>query len=635
MADNTQKVGIQVEVNGVQKTFNSIKDLKEEIKNLQNVAESSDIGSEQYKQAVESLDVLNDKIKEVSQTQKQAAKATEDMAKAEKEAVKETQDLRKQFEVLEDQLFLLAGQGKQNTKEFKDLTVEAAKLNKNIDAVNSSLGENAAGRASAGFSQLKDGFQNLDFDSIKKGFSAVKTALAATGIMLIVQLVGYLVENFDKLSQGSGALAKSLRFVADILKTYIDLVGTVINYLTDTIGLTTEASRAIEAQGEAFVEASAKSKEAIASQSSEYDRLINVAKASGKSTVDLEIAKQQAIINTNRALLQQALDYIKQGGVVTEEQKKLINEQISAVKTASSQIEIIKATESKRVADVNLKRQQEHNANLLKEEERFNKEKLRLREELEQKQLETETAANKFRLDAINEQNAINNESTRIAMDDMSEEELQKQVKKNQDARDLAEREKEGAKLLEQEKYAIALNGLNAIQQVTDVFFAFKSSKLKKGSAEELELAKKAFNVNKALQLATATVTGIQAVQGAFATATASPITAVFPAYPFIQAGIAGVLSAANIAKIAASKFEGGGGSPSTGGGGGGGGASIPAPPTISNQNANVEGTQFDENGKRIGAKNDNTINVVATVGVDEITAKTNRVNVLEKQSTF
>jgi len=48
-----------------------------------------------------------------------------------------------------------------------------------------------------------------------------------------------------------------------------------------------------------------------------------------------------------------------------------------------------------------------------------------------------------------------------------------------------------------------------------------------------------------------------------------------------------------------------------------------------------VEGTQFDENGRRIGSKNDNTINVVATVGVDEITAKTNRVNVLEKQSTF
>ena len=635
MADNTQKVGIQVEVNGVEKTFNSIKDLKEEIKNLQNVAESSDIGSEQYKQAVEGLDVLNEKIKEVSQTQKQATKATEDMARAEKEAVKETQDLRKQFEVLEDQLFLLAGQGKQNTKEFRDLTIEAAALNKKIDAVNSSLGENAAGRASAGFSQLKDGFQNLDFDSIKKGFSAVKTAMAATGIMLIVQLVGYLVENFDSLSQGSGILAKYLRFVGDVIGTIVEKGTQLLNFLTDTIGLTTESSRAIEAQGEAFVEASEKSKEAISSQSAEFDRLITVAKASGKSTVDLEIAKQQAIINTNRALLQQALDYIKQGGVVTEEQKKLINEQIAAVKTASTQIEVIKATEAKRVADKNLEIQKKHSDDLLKEQERFNKEKIRLKEELEQKQTESELAAAKFRATALAEQDAINNESTRIAMDDMSEEELQIAAKKAQANRDLAEREKEGAKLLEQEKFAIALNGLNAVQQVSDVFFAFKSSKLKKGSAEELELAKKAFNVNKALQIATATVSGFQAVQSAFTTAMLSPITTVFPAYPFIQAGLAGVFSAASIAKIAASKFEGGGGAPSTGGSPSSGGASIPAPPTISNQNANVEGTQFDENGRRIGSKNDNTINVVATVGVDEITAKTNRVNVLEKQSTF
>jgi len=572
MADNTQKVGVEVEVKGAEKSISSIKDLKNAIKDARNEqvksAEAFGEGSKEYLTASKRVAELKDKVDDLSDSTK-------------------------------------------------------------------SLGGTGLERASAGMQQFGEGLKNLDFQKVKVGLTAMRTAFAAVGIGLIVQLIAYLVENFDSLSQGSGGLAKSLRFVADIMGSIFETGTKVLNFFTDLIGISSEAERAVEAQGQAFVDASKNSKDAIASQSAEYDRLIGVAKANGKSTVELEIAKQEAIIETNRALLRQALQYVTGGGKVNEEQRKLINEQIAAIETASSQIEIIKSTESRRIADVNLKRQQSHNADLLKEEERFNKEKLRLREELEKKQTESEAAANKFRLDAINEQNAINNESTRIAMDDMSEEELQKQVKKNQDARDLAEREKEGAKLLEQEKYAIALNGLNAIQQVTDVFFAFKSSKLKKGSAEELALAKKSFQVNKALQLATATVTGIQAVQGAFATATASPITAVFPAYPFIQAGIAGVLSAANIAKIAASKFEGGGGSPDTSGGGGGGGASIPAPPTISNQNANVEGTQFDENGKRIGSKNDNTINVVATVGVDEITAKTNRVNVLEKQSTF
>ena len=572
MADNNVQVGLTYKVDGVEKSISSIKDLKSAIKDARN-------------EQVKASEQFGDSSKEYINAAKRVAELTD------------------------------------KVNDLSDST--------------KSLGGTGLERASAGMQQFGEGLKNLDFQKVKVGLTAMKTAFAAVGIGLIVQLISYLIENFDSLSKGSGGLAVALRFVADILKTYIDLIGNVINYFTDLVGITSEAGRAIEAQGQAFEDAAKKSKDAIASQSAEYDRLINAAKASGKSTVELEIAKQQAIIDTNKALLQQALTYLKNGGQLDEAKKKLINDELEAIKTASSQIEIIKATESKRIADVNLKRQQEHNANLLKEEERFNKEKLRLREELEQKQLESETAANKFRLDAINEQNAINNESTRIAMDDMSEEELQKQVKKNQDARDLAEREKEGAKLLEQEKFNIALDGLNAIQQVTDLYFLFKSNKLKKGSKEEEENAKKQFNVNKALQLATATINGIQTVQGAYMTAFASPITAYFPAYPFIQAGIAGVISAANIAKIAASKYGGSGSAPDTGGGGAGGGASIPSPPTISNQNANVEGTQFDENGKRIGSKNDNTINVVATVGVDEITAKTNRVNVLEKQSTF
>ena len=44
-----------------------------------------------------------------------------------------------------------------------------------------------------------------------------------------------------------------------------------------------------------------------------------------------------------------------------------------------------------------------------------------------------------------------------------------------------------------------------------------------------------------------------------------SPITAINPAYPYIQAALAGAVSAANIAKIAASKY-GAGGSVSAGG---------------------------------------------------------------------
>ena len=63
-------------------------------------------------------------------------------------------------------------------------------------------------------------------------------------------------------------------------------------------------------------------------------------------------------------------------------------------------------------------------------------------------------------------------------------------------------------------------------------------------------LAKEGSAVGKAVAVAQATISGISGVQNAFTTASLSPITTVFPAYPFIQAGLAGAFSAIQIKKI-------------------------------------------------------------------------------------
>lgn len=113
-----------------------------------------------------------------------------------------------------------------------------------------------------------------------------------------------------------------------------------------------------------------------------------------------------------------------------------------------------------------------------------------------------------------------------------------------------------------QDDLEIAQKGLTAIQGLTDAFFAFKKRGLEKGSKEELKAAKQQFNTNKALQLGVATVTGIQSVLSAFANGMKNPVPLLGPATAAVYAGIAGITAAANIAKIAATKFEGGGPSP-------------------------------------------------------------------------
>ena len=109
-----------------------------------------------------------------------------------------------------------------------------------------------------------------------------------------------------------------------------------------------------------------------------------------------------------------------------------------------------------------------------------------------------------------------------------------------------------------QDDLELAQKGFAAVQGLTDAFFAFKKRNLEKGSAEELKAAKQQFNTNKALQLGIATVTGIQSVLSAFANGMKNPVPLLGPATAAVYAAIAGITAAANIAKIAASKFEGG-----------------------------------------------------------------------------
>jgi hypothetical protein len=158
--------------------------------------------------------------------------------------------------------------------------------------------------------------------------------------------------------------------------------------------------------------------------------------------------------------------------------------------------------------------------------------------------------------------------------------ELRKQIaQQNEDAVVEIVRKAEEAKRLEQlqtidKGLEWAKKGLDGISALNDIFFAAKSAKVKKGSKEEEALARKQFKFQKALQLGAATIDAAKAVTASIA---ASPVA--FGPVPnpagIASLALAATTGAATIAKIAATKFEGGGGggvdtpTPSIGGGGG------------------------------------------------------------------
>jgi len=131
-----------------------------------------------------------------------------------------------------------------------------------------------------------------------------------------------------------------------------------------------------------------------------------------------------------------------------------------------------------------------------------------------------------------------------------------------------------------------ATQSINAIQNLSDTVFSIRLNKAKKGSAEEEKIARKQFDVNKALQIASATMNGIQSVLAI--TASAVDPTGITTA---IRIGAQAVLTAASVAKIASTRFDssGGGASSSVPSGGalGGGGGAAPSFNIVGNSTAN------------------------------------------------
>jgi hypothetical protein len=182
----------------------------------------------------------------------------------------------------------------------------------------------------------------------------------------------------------------------------------------------------------------------------------------------------------------------------------------------------------------------------------------------------------------------------------------------------------EGFKQLELQKVEWAKQGLTLISELNTLF---------SGQSEAQQ--KRAFEIDKAVKLSSATISGIEGTMNAYSTAQKSPITAVFPAYPFVQAGIAAAFAAVNVAKIAKTKFGGtekatapsGGGSLGTFSQGGGGGQ---PPGGLTSQNTV---TQLNPDGTVAGQGNREAAPMKAYVVESESRAVTERVNKLSNNS--
>jgi len=210
------------------------------------------------------------------------------------------------------------------------------------------------------------------------------------------------------------------------------------------------------------------------------------------------------------------------------------------------------------------------------EEKSANKASLEAKKKAQEEEAESETK----RLENIAE---IQDEFKKKREDELAESEIEKlELEKNRKLKEL-----EDLKASEQQKADVIAFYNNKINNQT-VKNEKTANDKKKKDAKKLEKAKIAFaqkglslisalagkgsDIGKGVAVAQATISGIEGVQNAYSTAQKSPITLLNPAYPIIQAGIAGAFSALQIKKILSTNNS------SSGASGASDNSSVPAP---------------------------------------------------------
>jgi hypothetical protein len=391
----------------------------------------------------------------------------------------------------------------------------------------------------------------------------LRGALISTGIGALVVGVGLLIANFDKVKKVVMTLIPGLSAVGDVVMS-------IVNTVTDFIGVTSEAQRELDKMVSESQKTLRKNQDFLDTQGDKYD----------------EYTKRK---------IQANIDYAAKVKEVAEDETRTEAEKIKYLKDLRDKAD-------RDIFQADKDRQAEKDKKAKEAQDKINEANKKLREEAKEKaKKDAEDLANAKKQQLENTK-ALENEITQAigdAQDKNAEMFMTAQEAEERAINDKYFRIKELAIQQGKDINDIEIQQMNEINDVRLNFQKEKDAKEKEildkkkeediarekaVSDAKIDLAKNTLNlvaeiagegsdIAKGVAVAQATISGIEGTQNAFTTASKSPITTLFPAYPFIQAGLAGAFSALQIRKIMSTPKSGGGGSAV------GGGGSAPAPP--------------------------------------------------------
>jgi len=471
-------------------------------------------------------------------------------------------------------------------------------------------------RLEASFGLLREGFTTADSDKIKTGFQGIGNAMKAIPIFLLIELI----KDWDELSERF----KEFFGIATAGEKQIEALNEEMNKTKEinkslTVSMENEI-KLMEAQGASQDKILAKRKELNALKIRELEIDVELQKAKIKeiflndtiteSVTRQTIALQRKLGNDEAAdILEKALfnDKIAR----SKEQTDAIRTDLISIANLKSEIVVeeakIDTEQRKKAKEISDQRKKdlEDSQKLFDQAWAEEKQKQDNRTESELKDLhELKAQREKSTRELQDLQIKANQEVAAAyqAADDLKkklhEEDLKRQEEAMYKTIDAAKSVAEVFMQLDQTKFNEQKNTIERQLQnealTNEERYALQIDLYNK----ERELKRKQFDINKAFNVVAAIQDGIRSVSGALAnTGTLGPGAIAL-------AAVNATIAAANVAKILATKFDGGvapafkPNAVSTGGAGGNGNPSQQQLPQ--NQASNPQGTNFDSQGNKI-----------------------------------
>jgi hypothetical protein len=460
-----------------------------------------------------------------------------------------------------------------NTKGGQQAIAQTEKLNQKFKQLNQTTGELKTGLKDSGNAILENGgAMGLLNDATGGVAMTIKDAVEATGLFTKGTAIATGAQKIYTLVVGSttGAL-KALRIalVSTGLGAIVVLLGVFVSKMMES----EDASGKLTEQQERLNAELADTKKLTDDLIKSLDFYTNLALASARKRGASERELKKIEIDGINAKLKANTDEINQIKATQDQEYKLTKEQNARIQALREQnqdlvrqgrlsVANFEADQTVKEREEKLKADADLQAKLLENKRKADEEKKKLEEEY-QKSLQE--GLNEFQIAVNNaqfEQRRLDIEAKQKQLDDF-------------DLFIAEQKKKEDEKFEYDKKLAEERKILEESVGNAKVDIAFRTTDLIK------EIVGEGSKVGKALSIAQATISGIEGVQNAFTTASKSPITTLFPAYPFIQAGLAGAFSLLQIKKIASTDPSGKSGAGAGASSGAGAGASIPSAPSF------------------------------------------------------